>query len=1055
MTDNNRNAFRPEGQAQQSNDPLLELTRLFNLDFNPNGNNESNRPSNPETSANVTPAPETNNPDDADLSFLDTGAAPEAPQAQNSPYPQDDIGSTQQNVNDDLDFLPGADQQQSPSTASGAGLPFNELYDAPSFTPQARTPENVAGAPNTYNDDQLDMPPDLPIGDEPILPRQGFNQSPGAPLNSTLPEDFDFVPERNADSPTFQNRSEPDPVLPTPPQNNYNQPSALGPETASAVRQVAGEYPHQYAPNAAGQFTSPDSSPRYSPQPTAAPVQEQQTKQQYPAFDEMKFDKELENLLVNAPLESFDNNANPADTGNSFSAYPSQQETNPVQSNNDQYGYSNQYAAVNNAEVNNPAANDPEPFGSTVTQNYNPQQMQPPLHSEETMGANNTAPQNVGNTQSPLPYTPPAADVTAADESFFDNHDPLEDNVYGRDTDYANSYNQNSDTQLSDRNQSPSASVGEQHNIAAFDLEDLSTGENVIVNPPAPQMSTNEQQQEGNFAPEQDQYAQSLNQQEPEPSKNQNNDFQPQHVQNQQGQISQPVLEEHGQDNYSYQSSPVSGNDENLQYGNDKNGDLPPDVDTYNFAENVVETTEPVDVPDIPYAEEETAQQGDALENEFADVFSVGNKQESANKASEQDDFFADAYAQSGYNLKKQQSFEEADLEQANYDNAGSYTNYPTEAPTQPDENLPLESLQNQKRSSSFVRKLTIGGIALFIAVGGGYAASKYFLPYNSDGQSTVIHADEAPYKIQAEQASNNHDTSNNQDVYNHANGADDASKENQDKLVDHSETPEDITALNNVPDSVDSFSDPSNVEDAITAASDQTVPTREVQSVVVNPDGTISPSNSADNAEKNADNSDTENSHAEAAIGATKSPNAVNPTSSTTNSQSNTETSTTDSELAKIINDDAKSNEKNNASANVNNSENESDIFNSVKTPQTKKQAQPVQTADLSEESSAASKPVAPAKSANVTPMASVGSGGYYVQIASQPTKESAVASLNNAKNSFGALIGSLPLSIEPASIPGKGTYYRVRVQVGPRENAISICERIKSQKGNCFVGK
>ena len=1053
MTDNNRNAFRPEGQAQQSNDPLLELTRLFNLDFNPNGNNESNRPSNPETSADVTPAPENNEPDDADLSFLDTGAPQQNQQTQNAPYAQGDIGSTQQNVNDDLDFLPSANQQQSPSTAGGAGLPFNELYDAPSFTPRARTPENVAGAPNTFNDDQLDMPPDLPIGDEPILPRQGFNQSPSAPQNSTLPDDFNFVPERNAASPSFQNRSEADPVLPTPPQNNYNQISASGPETASTVRQVASEYPQQYAPNTAEQFTSPDSSPRYSPQPTTAPVQEQGTAQQYPAFDEMKFDKELENLLVNAPLESFDNNANPADTGNSFSAYPSShQAANPVQSNNDQYGYSNQYAAVNNAAINNP-----EQFGSNVTQNYNPQQMQPPLHSEETMGANNTAPQNVGNTQSPLPYTPPAADVTAADDSFFDNHDPLDDNVYAGDADYANSYTQNSDTQLSDSNQSPSPSVGEQHNIAAFDLEDLSTGENVIVNPPAPQMSSGEPQQESNFAPEQDQYAQSLNQQEPEPSNNQNNDFQPQYVQNQHAQISQPVLEEHGQDDYAYQSSPVSGNDENLQYGNDKNGDLPPDVDTYNFAENVVETTEPVDVPDIPYAEEETAQQGDALENEFADVFSVGNKQESANKAAEQDDFFADAYAQSGYNLKQQQSFEETDSEQANYDNAGSYTNYPTEAPAQPDKNLPLESLQNQKRSSSILRKLTIGGIALFIAVGGGYAVSKYFLPNHGDGQSTVIHADEAPYKIQAEQTSNNHDTSNNQDVYNHANGADDASKENQDKLVDHSETPEDITALNNVPDSVDSFSDPSNVEDAITAASDQTVPTREVQSVVVNPDGTISPSSSADNAEKNGNNSGTGNSHAEAADGATKAPNAVNPTSSKTNSQSNTETSTTDSELAKIINDDAKSNEKNknNASANANNSENESDIFNSVKTPQTKKQAQPVQTADLSEEPAAAPKPVAPAKSANVTPMASVGSGGYYVQIASQPTRESAVTSLNNAKSSFGALIGSLPLSIEPASIPGKGTYYRVRVQVGPRENAISICDRIRSQKGNCFVGK
>ena len=1053
MTDNNRNAVRSEGQAQQSNDPLLELTRLFNLDFNPNGNNDSNRPNNPESGADVTPAPETNGPDDADLSFLDADAAPQPRQTQNSSYPQGDSGSTQPTVNDDLDFLPDAQQQQSPSTTSGASLPFNELYDAPSFTPQARAPQNEVGSPHTFNDDQFDMPPDLPIGDEPISPRQGFNQPSGAPVNRTLPEDFDFVPEQNSASPTFQNRSEPDPVVPMPPQNNYNQTSAPRPATSSPVNQFAGEYPQQYTPNAARsateQFGSPNNSPQYSPQQTTASVQERGTAQQYPAFDEMRFDKELENLLVNAPLESFDNHANPVDASNSFSAYPSRQDTRPAQPNNDQPAYSNQYAAVNNAALNNQ-----EQFGSNVTQNYHPQ-VQSPLHSEETMGANNTASQNVRNTQSPLPYSPPAADVTAPDDSFFDNHDPLEDNVYGGEAHYANSYTQNSDTQLSDHNQSPSASLSEQHNIAPFDLEDLSTGENVIVNPPSPQMPTDERQQEDNFAPEQDHYAQSLNHQKPEPSTNQNNDFQPQYVQNPNAQISQPVSEDHGQDDYAYQSASVSEGGENLQYENDKNGDLPPDVDTYKFAENIVETTEPVDVPEIPYAEEETTQQGDALENEFADVFSVGNKQESANKAAEQDEFFADAYAQSGYNLKQQQSFEENDSEHANYDNAGSYTNYPIEEQAQPNENLALESLQSQKRSSSFARKLTIGGVALFIAIGGGYAASKYFLPSHSDGQSTIIHADEAPYKIQAEQTSNNHDTSNNQDVYNHANGADDAPKENQDKLVDHSETPEDITALNNVPDSVDSFSDPSNVEDAITAASNQTVPTREVQSVVVNPDGTISPSSSVDQAGTNGNNAGTDNSHTEAAGGSTKAQNAVNPTSSKTKPQSNSETSTTDSELAKIINDDAKSNEKNNASANANNSENGSDIFSSVKTPQTKTQAQPVQTADLSEEPSAASKPVAAAKNGTVAPMASVGSGGYYVQIASQPTKESAVASLNNAKNSFGAVIGSLPLSIEPASIPGKGTYYRVRVQVGPRENAISICDRIRSQKGNCFVGK
>ena len=84
-----------------------------------------------------------------------------------------------------------------------------------------------------------------------------------------------------------------------------------------------------------------------------------------------------------------------------------------------------------------------------------------------------------------------------------------------------------------------------------------------------------------------------------------------------------------------------------------------------------------------------------------------------------------------------------------------------------------------------------------------------------------------------------------------------------------------------------------------------------------------------------------------------------------------------------------------------------------------------------------------------------SVGAGGYYVQIASQPTQESATAAMNKAKKQYGALFGSLPVNIQSAAIPGKGTYYRVRVQVGSRDSAINLCNRMKSQNGSCFVGK
>ncbi len=80
-------------------------------------------------------------------------------------------------------------------------------------------------------------------------------------------------------------------------------------------------------------------------------------------------------------------------------------------------------------------------------------------------------------------------------------------------------------------------------------------------------------------------------------------------------------------------------------------------------------------------------------------------------------------------------------------------------------------------------------------------------------------------------------------------------------------------------------------------------------------------------------------------------------------------------------------------------------------------------------------------------------GAGGYFIQIASQPSAELAQKSYANMAQKFGSVIGGRSVDIKRADIPGKGTYYRVRVQGGTKEDASALCARLKSAGGSCFV--
>ena len=108
---------------------------------------------------------------------------------------------------------------------------------------------------------------------------------------------------------------------------------------------------------------------------------------------------------------------------------------------------------------------------------------------------------------------------------------------------------------------------------------------------------------------------------------------------------------------------------------------------------------------------------------------------------------------------------------------------------------------------------------------------------------------------------------------------------------------------------------------------------------------------------------------------------------------------------------------------------------------------AQPVEVATAP----AAAAPAAPAAAAP----AAANPGGYYVQIASQPSAEGAQASWQTLSGRYSSVLGGRSVDIQRADIPGKGVFHRVRVPGGTRDQANALCSRYKAAGGSCFVSR
>ncbi|MEC5289847.1 SPOR domain-containing protein [Aurantimonas sp. C2-6-R+9] len=109
------------------------------------------------------------------------------------------------------------------------------------------------------------------------------------------------------------------------------------------------------------------------------------------------------------------------------------------------------------------------------------------------------------------------------------------------------------------------------------------------------------------------------------------------------------------------------------------------------------------------------------------------------------------------------------------------------------------------------------------------------------------------------------------------------------------------------------------------------------------------------------------------------------------------------------------------------------------------------VETSALETVGSIAAAPATTPAPAAQTP----GADGYFVQISSQPSESAAKQTSQTLGQRYAEVIGQRDLVIQSADIPGKGTYYRVRIATGSKSEASTLCTELKSAGGSCFVAR
>ena len=97
----------------------------------------------------------------------------------------------------------------------------------------------------------------------------------------------------------------------------------------------------------------------------------------------------------------------------------------------------------------------------------------------------------------------------------------------------------------------------------------------------------------------------------------------------------------------------------------------------------------------------------------------------------------------------------------------------------------------------------------------------------------------------------------------------------------------------------------------------------------------------------------------------------------------------------------------------------------------------------------------VAAATAVAAKPQQAASAGGYGIQIASLPSEDEANKSYASLSKKFAGVLGGRSHEIRKADIAGKGTFYRVRIPAGSKDEAAALCEQYRAAGGSCLISK
>lgn len=221
----------------------------------------------------------------------------------------------------------------------------------------------------------------------------------------------------------------------------------------------------------------------------------------------------------------------------------------------------------------------------------------------------------------------------------------------------------------------------------------------------------------------------------------------------------------------------------------------PPSVDTYKFSDEIVEKTGPIMVPEVPYEIPEYDVPTDGLKEEFSDVLNVGNVSAEIFAAKPQDKVFNEIFNQTIQN-SKENTYINPQEESTNYFPADNTKHTESLSYKSVDE-IPYTSNSLSLENSIFSKTLTKSIILLILIAVSFVGYSRFFMSSQKNESTPIIHADNTPFKFKHQSTETKNDVEHNLDIYKQTTGQNEKQENTQQFLIDNSEPPEDLAALN------------------------------------------------------------------------------------------------------------------------------------------------------------------------------------------------------------------------------------------------------------------